>query len=215
MTSIEVETKVAIAGEEEFRRILACAGTPASVREQLNGYLDRPDGELDRLGWMARIRLTADEAVLTLKRAVAGTRVSSDGLFRAVEIEHRLPRARAAVCLEDGGEVPRGLLDLGPEAPPEVRDILASGPVAILTWSLTIRWTFRDQGRPDLIADETWFPDGSRDFEIEVECDDVAEAQARIRDIANMAGVEVAPQTLTKHARALRHRGSAARRRGR
>lgn len=214
---VEVEAKYAIEGEREFRRILACAGTPASVREQLNCYLDGPRGDLGRRGWMARIRLTEDEAVLTLKRAVAGTRGSPDGVFRAVEIERGVPRAPAVAWLENAGGAPgggqgvgrtvRGLLDPGPEAPREVRDFLSSGRAVLVTWSLSLRWTFRDLGRPDLVADETWFPDGSRDFEVEVECEDVAAARARAHDVARAAGVSLAPQTLTKHARALRHVG--------
>lgn len=234
---IEVEAKYSIEGEAEFRRVLACAGTLASVREQLNCYLDGPRGDLGRMGWMARIRLTEDEAVLTLKRAVggwggkpvAGTRGSPDGVFRAVEIEREVPRALAAAWLAGAGRAPgggrrrggkvgwagqldrgrteRGLLDPGPEAPHEVRDFLSSGRVALVTWSLTLRWTFRDPGRPDLIADETWFPDGSRDFEVEVECDDVATARARASDVASAAGVALVPQALTKHARAMRRMG--------
>ncbi len=205
--SIEVETKFSIEGEAEFRRFLAAAGTPASVRKQLNGYLDGPGGELDRMGWMARIRLVGDETFLTLKGAAPEIRGLPDGVFRALEIERRLPWADAASCF-DTGTVPRGLLDPGPEAPPEVRDFLGSGRGSVVAWSLTIRWTFRDPGRPDLIADETWFPDGSRDFEVEVEWDDVTIARRRAEEIARAAGVVLTPQTMTKHARANRHRQS-------
>ncbi len=218
---VEVEAKYSIQGETAFRRILACAGTPTSVRAQLNCYLDGPRGDLHRMGWMARIRLTDHEAVLTLKKAMPGTQRAGDGVFRAVEIERPIPRTLARAWVEKAGR-PSGsrrrreqdLLDPGPDAPREVREFLASGEVTVVTWSFTLRWTFRAAGRPDLLADETWFPDGSRDYEIEVESEDVEAATARALDVAGAAGVVLTPQTLTKHARAMRRRRAPARRRG-
>lgn len=197
--SVEVETKYSISGESDFRRFLCAAGSPASVREQVNAYLDGQNGDLCRMGWMARLRLVDKGAVLTLKRAVDARR-GVDGVFRAVEVEVAVPRDTAVACLQRS--IDRGCLDPGPQAPREVRDLFLSGLVTLVTWSFTVRWTFRDPGQPDLVADETWFPDGSRDFEVEVECDDPIIAQARAQTIAAVAGIQLTPQTMTKHQRA-------------
>ncbi len=202
---VEIEVKYSVPGEAEFRRLLAAAGTPASVRTLLNCYLDGPRGELDSLGWMARIRLTEGEAALTLKAAVAKATDTPDGLFRAVEIERRISPRAVRAWIEGAGEARADLLDPGPQAPDAVRGVLVSGQAQVTTWAMTTRWTFREKGRPDLLADETWFPDGFRDFELEVECDDVTVARTRAESLARVASVSLTPQTATKHVRALQH----------
>lgn len=206
MPPVEIEVKYSVSGETDFRRILAVAGTLATVRSHLNCYLDGPQGELRRMGWMARVRLNDDDALLTLKGQAPGP--TEPGVFLTVEIERNLSRPKVLAWVQKDGKAPVGLLDPGPDVPGEVRDLLASGRVSVQTWALTTRWTFRDQGGLELVADETWFPDGFRDFEIEVECRDIAAGQMRISEVSRSAGVLVHPQEMTKHARALLHVGN-------
>jgi len=213
---VEVEAKFQIHSELDFQRVQDHAGSLVSTREQLNCYLDTAERDLVRLGWSVRIRFTEDQAILTWKHRTASGIRADDAVFRAVELERALDRTVAMRCLtavvRDERIVPEQALwiDPGPPCAQEVRERARSRRLVVTGWSHTRRSTYRVPGRPDLILDETRFPDGTRDFEVEVECEDPQQARERALDAARAAGIRLTAQTRTKHERALGHPGNEA-----
>lgn len=188
---IECEVKLRLASRADLDRLLARLPAPRRWGLQLNLYLDTPDAALAAHGMSLRLRVTPDHARLTLK---AGRGV--DGCtFRCVEIEEPIDRAAAIAWIEGAGPLP-----LGPAFDEAARQV---DPAALAAgnWSLTHR-ALCDTDGMTIEVDETLFPDGSRDWEVEVEHPDPDAALAVVRRYADLAGVVLAPQTRTKQARA-------------
>lgn len=196
---VETEVKMAIGGREDLLRLLAVLPPPRRWGMQLNCYLDTPEGDFAARGASLRVRVTPDHARLTWKVR----RDQHRGTFRAEEIEVPVPRDQAVRwvrCQED--------LDLRafPEFGP-ARELAGGRPLRVALWSLTRRAICDTPFHVTIEVDETVFPDGFRDYEVEAEHDDPGLARQAIAHYGRLAGVRLRPQRQTKHARAFRHRG--------
>jgi hypothetical protein len=77
--------------------------------------------------------------------------------------------------------------------------------VVVTTWSLTRRLVVPVGDGFAIEADETCFPDGYTDFELEVEHPDPDAAARILGDLGRSAGVDLVPSPATKHGRARTH----------
>lgn len=196
---VETEVKMVIPSREGLLRLLAVLPSPRRWGMQLNCYMDTPDGALAARGASLRVRVTPDHARLTLKCR----REQHRGTFRSEEVEIPVPREQAVRWIRC-----QEALDLG--AFPAFGAALAltgGGPLQVTLWSLTRRAICDTPFQVTIEVDETVFPDGFRDYEVEAEHDDPALARRAIAHYAALAEVRLRPQHWTKHARAARHRG--------
>lgn len=196
----EVELKLALRRPAELPRLLAHLPAPEAVVHQRNHYFADPEGRTAAARVMVRAREerpggpAADLArvVLTVKRRTG----RADGLFTASEHEAEIPRDDWATVLS--GERDLSALELEP----------LSVSVPAVTALRRIGSTDNTRHRVleagfVLELDETRFPDGSVDAEVEVEAprERIDEARAVVEAAARRAGVELREQTAGKYAR--------------
>lgn len=203
---VEIEAKYLVPSEEDFRRLLDCAGALRTVRSHLNVYFDTLDLYLRKKGWAARLRFGEAGGVTFTLKARINKQAAKNGVLYAVELEQELDAVEVLSYLGNR-VVPAGALSLS-ELPESVAGEIAKKELVMLSWCLTRRWVFQEQREPDLIADECEYPDGFRDYEIEVECDDTTKGRQRALRAAALAGVQIFPQRLTKYERAMLHRSN-------
>lgn len=199
---MERELKMALKGPADLDRILKTLPTPLDTIEQHNHYFVDPDGVLSRAGLMVRVReerspqeMTPRQVVLTLKR-----RVSADhGVFLAQEEEELLPNGPWREVL--GGS--RDLLSLTASGFQRIREMGVSA-LRLRGTMLNVRKKVHLDGFV-LEVDETTFPNGVVEAEIEVETEQPDEARALLEEVAREAGVNLALQTRGKYGRLLEH----------
>ena len=191
----EIEVKLRIRDREGFERMLRALAPVDRRVVQLNVYLDTDLRHVRRSGVSLRLRVTADSANLTAKRRVGEAAAST---WRAQEMVADVDRAAGVEWLR-GGEAPAfpGLPELA-----DVAATVAGRPLLVTTWSRTIRHVCDGGNGFTVEMDETLYPDGSLDFEVELEHEDHVRALELLLSVASDAGVPVDPQTDTKHARA-------------
>lgn len=202
MPPIECEVKLRIDGRRDFDLFLAALPPPRRWGLQLNLYLDTVDGAFVAAGMTLRLRVTPDHARLTLKhgRGVQGH------TYRTIEIERVVDRDEAIRWLASGCFDGMDLASL--QGFEEAAKRLGDGArLGVANWSLTRRAVCDTPAGVTVEADETVFSDGFRDFEVEAEHDDPDLALMVIEEAALAAGIRLAPQPMTKHARADAHRG--------
>lgn len=200
MSSIEIEIKLVVRDEGDFQRLMGALPDPMGVREQLNLYLDTSGGMMAGIPAAFRLRISARKAWYTLKKR---TGAPASAVFRSLEIEEETDRDSAVAWLSGvrGLEPPKGE-DFG-----EIGALIAEDRLVVRDWSWTRRWEFAVRRDMKLLADESLFGDGTRDFELEIEHPDTDRAQRVALDVARRAGISLAPQVKTKHGRARDHRG--------
>jgi uncharacterized protein YjbK len=196
---IECEVKLVVASKDDLRRFLAVLPKPRRWGMQLNCYLDTPGHDLLAEGISLRVRVTPDHARLTLK----AKRGREGATFRTEETEVAVDRAAAIAWICDGRAFDLARMP-GFEG---VAERVVGQPLAVVNWSLTRRAICDTPQDVTIEVDETVFPDGHRDFEIEAEDLDPEKALRVIDAFAVQAGVVLVPQEWTKHARADAHRG--------
>ncbi len=166
--SREIELKFDLQSMENHSRLLEFLGRATSPALQENLFFDTPDRSLEKAGWAFRVRLEEQRAFITLK----GRRSESpEGLAVRTEIESPLPLELALQFKTKGISIEN--------LPEKIADQLHR--IAV-TEPLTLRLGFRNHrlavpypaGECELILeiDRTEFPDGSVDYELEVEIAD-------------------------------------------
>lgn len=199
-TVLECEVKMVLRSREDLQRMLAVLPRPRRWGMQLNCYLDTADGDLAAGGGSLRVRITPDHARLTfkLRRGVEGA------AFLADETEIAVDRAQAVAWVR--AEAP---LDLSARRGFGAAALLVAGrALSVSNWSLTRRAICDTPEGVTVEVDETVFPDGFRDFEVEAEHEDPDLALGVIAHYAGRAGITLGTQSMTKHARADAHRGN-------
>ncbi len=197
---IECEVKLEVASRRDLLAFLAVLPAPRRWGMQLNCYLDTPGSLLRVQGISLRVRVTPDHARLTLK----SRRGREGATFRTEETEVEVERDAAIAWICHGQAFDLARID-GFE---EVARLVRGQVLAVNNWSLTRRAICDTDDGITVEVDETVFPDGHRDFEIEAEDPDPDKALRVIQAFAALAGVALCPQSMTKHARADRHRGN-------
>jgi len=196
---IECEVKLEVASKTDLLRFLAELPRPRRWGMQLNCYLDTRERTLGKKGVSLRVRVTPDHARLTLKQK----RGRQGATFRTEETEIEVPRTAAIAWIRDGVAFDLARMD----GFQEVAARVAGRVLVVSNWSLTRRAICDTSEGVTVEVDETVFPDGYRDFEIEAEHLDPDKAMAVIASFAERARVPLKPQVRTKHARADAHRG--------
>jgi len=198
---IEIESKFALDGADDFARLLAVLPAPLRTRDQLNMYLDTMDRRIKTSNGSLRLRIAQNRAWLTLKRRIPS---NLPGVFEAVEFEEETPRDEAVAWVEK-----RGILR-PPEGPgfSGILELFKGDQLGVVAWSRTLRRAF-DIGEGGIVleADQTVFGDGSVDYELEIESADSELALGVVTGLARRAGIKLKAQSRTKHARAIAHAG--------
>ncbi|MEE2780021.1 MAG: CYTH domain-containing protein [Myxococcota bacterium] len=200
--AMERELKMALEGSTDLEKILKRLPKPEEIVEQRNHYFVDPPMLLSSVGMMVRVREerspdapTPHLVILTLKRRVS----ASDGVFVAHEEETLLDHS-------DWAEVQSGdrdLVSLPCDALKGIRDLGVS--------RLDVRGTMVNLRRKIslggflLEVDQTTFPNGVVDSEIEVETDRPEEARAMLEEVAREVGITLRVQTRGKYGRLLKH----------
>ena len=193
----EEELKYSLAGAEDHQKLVGPGGLagPATRHSQVNLHLDAPDHRLARAMTMLRIRSVAGRGPLvTLK---SGTEVEA-GYFRSQEIEEEIP----ADLLPEIRRRPGRILGLDLAPVRELRERFGEPPLAVIGVLINERSTFRAGGFV-LEVDRMTFPDGSEEFEVEVETVNPGQARSWVEGEFRRLGVNAAPSRRTKFERLL------------
>ena len=199
---MERELKMALEDPDHLHEILRVLPAPSETTEQRNHYFVDPDQVLARERLMVRVReerlLPALElrwVVLTLKQRLSKV----DGVFVAREDEAHLPPEDWADVLEDR----RDLLTLTSPCLDQVRSLGVSCLLRHATM-VNVRRRIPLDGFI-LEVDQTTFPNGVIEAEIEVETDRPGPARVLLEAVALDAGVPLHLQTRGKYGRLLGH----------
>jgi uncharacterized protein YjbK len=205
----ETELKYRLAGERSYRKLCAFLGPPAEEWEQINHYYQSEDGTIPGKEGVIRIRAEKGRVWFTVKRE--GTLLG--GLARSLETE---------VPWEGSGDVfPPGAASLWDAGHPGLKALAAERGGAFelvhLGGLVNRRRAYRLRDGLVLEVDASRYPDGTRDFEVEMETLTPERDRPKLLKILQEAGVRPVPQTETKYQRFLGHlvSGSAGRRRSR
>jgi len=183
---LETELKYRLTNEEEMTRLEAVLGEPIERLAQANRYW-LPAAPA---GVALRVREVGGASEATVKRAGPAP---VDGLFVHEEETERLD-AGAAVALLTGE---RPLEDL-----PLVTKTGLQGPFRYVGLLLTRRNVYRIAGLP-VETDRVTCPDGTKEFEVEVEAIDADALRGQLLALAALAGVSLRPSKNTKLGRFL------------
>jgi len=204
---IERELKLGL-NETETGRLTQLLGKPVDTALQLNYYLDTPTGALRREAMMLRLRVeknccetntqTIRMAMLTLKGASSHEDELTIRSEEEVEINHEDVDRILADGLALASAPILSLRKVGPRLGIEL--VFSQGELT----NLRRRFALRDNLMLDL--DRTEFPDGSVDYEVEVELADStttlsAQARSTLRDLFNSAAVPWRPANSGKFKR--------------
>ncbi|HPB49613.1 MAG TPA: CYTH domain-containing protein [Myxococcota bacterium] len=201
--AIEREVKLTVDGAADYLAMASALPVPRRWGLQLNVYLDTLSRRLRSNRISLRIRVTPDFALLTLKTP-ARSADSGDGVFCNLETEVPFDREMAVEWINAPERAAPASL-AGFEA---LATVIADEPLVVIGWSMTRRAVCDTAWGVTLELDETVFPDGTRDFEIEAEHEDAALARRVIDLHADRVGLRLGAQTRSKHARAMERLGS-------
>ncbi|MEM7164354.1 MAG: methyltransferase domain-containing protein [Planctomycetota bacterium] len=194
----EREIKIALGSAEDHAKL--AAALPSFIGEELqeNSYWDSPDRRLTAAGIMLRLRIEGEAAVVTIKGQATK---SADGLFQAAEHED-------SIELSVAHQVNAGQLALEAVQHPLVAGLLAAHEIVSLERWGTMRNRRRRYQLPDgwvAELDETHYPDGSVDWEVELEGEDPEAGRHFIQQALDGQPIAHRPQTSSKSQR-LRNR---------
>lgn len=202
MPPIEIEIKLDLQNKENFSRLIDYFGIIAEPSRQENHFLDTADRDLSSYGWAMRLRIENKTATLTLK----GLTSSEDGgLATRPEIESQLQLSDANEYLKSGirtSQIPakfREHLNFLKKS-----DVL-QGMLTFTNYRHRVGWSVENI-EAEIELDETHFPDGSKDYELEVELKSKQQYQAIMNGLAELLeknGIAVISQEKSKFARAI------------
>jgi uncharacterized protein YjbK len=220
---VEVELKLALSSRDEllaFRNLVGGKAAPPVVQE--NHFFDSADRVLDRAKHACRLRREGEKLIVTVKGP--GKRSQAGLLIERAEEEIEVSAAQAALMLK-GQESPLAAFAVRTGRRPAV---LADMDRLLEGRSLTILGCFSNlrtriealvaiHGQPRALVfelDQTTFPGGKVDYEIEVEVPRGVDAGALrqvIEDLCRRAGITPrrAPGKLERFMKALKAMGGA------
>ncbi len=194
----EQEIKYLLQGPDDYQKLAGPGGLSGLLgrEHQENFYFDTPSLHLADHLTMLRIRTTSSgPARLTLK---SGTEVEA-GYFRSTEIEAVLSREVLKRVHREPGFLYH--LDLKPVK--ELRARFGELPLVLVGELLNERCRFQSGGFL-IELDRMTFPDGTQEFEVEVETRDPGLARAWLLEEFQRLGIRPEPGRQTKFERLVR-----------
>ena len=191
---MEQELKLRLMDRKDYELLERKLGVAERETDQVNSYLDTPDGALARLQIMARIRDEDGSRRFTVKWGAD----HGGGYFQAEEEEADL-RARSPEDAVESGEAALTLAYLCPPA-----RTLDLSRLRILGSMRNRRKRFHVDGF-ELELDHSEYDDGNEDFEVELETSRPDDAWKLVSRLLEESDAQAEPQTLTKYQRFLNH----------
>jgi len=202
----EKEIKIDLEDESSYLKLLEFLGNPRSRKRQINYFFDTDDFSLEDNGWALRIRDREGDGTITLKGLETRDR---QGLTIRPEIEESFPTYLIPEAIKQGLHIDRIPANLKEITLAFIDSLRLNLRVSFETERTTVLHKINDQDI-DFEIDRTVYPDGSVDFELEIELEDKSETPAAIkytREVFERLGIEWKLQSASKFARALKKSG--------
>lgn len=182
----ENELKFKLPSRQAYEKVEARLGKSTGVREQVNRYYDLGEGVLSSGDAVFRLRRQNGKKILTFKVGMK----REGGYFQAEEIEVEVESEEPAAW---EGSAPLAAL----------RSHFGEGELRFQGQTTNLRKCFPLNCGAVVELDQTTFPGGRVDYELEVETDDPDAVIEELSDVFGAAKVAMHPQTETKYARFL------------
>ncbi len=202
----EIEIKLDLSNEANYRNILNLLTPEASSIRQENYFFDTYERSLFAAGWALRIRLEEDKTTVTAK----GPKKNKDeGLAIRQEIEEEIDTNQSDMLLSgyiDTASLPSEIAD-------SIKGYCSGRKFKKIVSFINHRTMVGHEANGitiEVAIDRTEYSDRSVDFELEVELSKISQYKAVmsvIEGIFDKAGVPVILQNESKYARALKKNG--------
>jgi len=203
MIHYEIEIKLDLSNEANYRNILDHLSPDSSPVKQENYFFDTQERSLSESGWALRIRKEDAKATVTAK---GPKKEDAEGLTIRQEIEEEIDANQSDLFIK--GNIDPA--DLPPDIVLTIGDICSGRKLEKAISFINFRTTARsntDGITVEIAIDRTEYSDGSVDFELEVELSEKSKYKAVtniIEGIFDKAGVPLIIQADSKYARALK-----------
>ncbi len=202
MTKLEIEIKADLQNEENYRKLLGFLSGKSGEIKQDNYFFDTNDWKLSQSGWALRIRLEDDSAELTVKGPAEADRI---GVVIRPELTQFITLAQALRFVREGLRPS----EIDPELSGVIGKYIADDKLNCCAHFINYRIDapYRDiEPTLKFEIDRTVYPDGSVDFELEIEFKDPGQFEMAAEGIAGLFRTLSIPlifQKKSKYARAL------------
>lgn len=191
---MERELKLKLPDRVAYDRLAEALGLEVRREHQVNCFLDTVNRDVQRSGKsVLRVREQEGQSIVTFKLG----RSQREGYFQAEEIESEVSAELAALLRR--GELPVEALELAPFR--RLVEVFGAQERLVPQGSMrNLRRVFPLIEQDEVELDETTFPDGSVDFEVEVETSQPGKV---LQALAVLGFGDLEPQEKTKYARFL------------
>ena len=202
----EIEIKLDLQNEDNYLKLIDCFDAGGKSVRQSNYFFDTGSNALLKLGWACRIRIEDDKrAFLTLK----GSRKKSEGGPAVrTEIEEKMDLIKAGESIEHGFDISDLTDELRRIPEIAIEDEKLFKKLSFENHRTSISYILADKSI-NLEVDRTIFPDGSIDYEVEIELAEMSTYKSILEGIRNLfeeLSIPVIIQSKSKYRRALEKR---------
>lgn len=201
VTGREIEIKLDLGSFTGYLKLVGFLGHIDSEQRLINGFFDSEDRKLEAAGWALRVRAELNRGLITIK----GRAIDSSLAVVRRESEAEISRAEALDILN----LQTNILDLQIEPTAFINKILSGAEVQCLVRFETCRqkkgFKIGDY-QYVLEIDKTQFPDGSVDYELEIELPDLEQLpviENQMRRMFQSLQIPFRPMAQSKLERAL------------
>lgn len=201
----EIEIKLDLGSFTNYLKLLGFLGQIEREEQHYNAFFDTADRALGKKGWSLRVRVESDCGRITLK----GAKSRQEGASVRDEIESEISRTLANEIINAKADV----MELEHEPIVRARNIIGKKAVETVVQFENVRKkkAMRLEDYEYIFeVDMTEFPDGSVDYELELELPDVSRIEwvsQRLERIMSSLDIPFEHQPESKFARALKRSG--------
>jgi uncharacterized protein YjbK len=201
----EIELKLRLSSFTDYLKLLGFLGNPDSEHELLNCFFDTEDHLLRDAGWALRVRVCDAKGLVTVK----GSSVAKGMAVVREEVEAEIGRGEALEIIN----LQRDVMELTVEPVVFIRDRFPEiQPARLIDFRTNRKLKSFRMGDGDyyLQIDQTYYRDGSVDYELEVELPDTEQivvVENCLRKLFDHLDIPFQRQTESKLARSLRCAG--------